>query len=545
MRKGTTPLLLLGCGFAFLQWLRWPEPPGFDQSLFGFYGHWLGRGWALYRDLWDSKPPGIFLVYAAAEPLAGAWHAARLLDGIAAAASGVLAFYLLRSMASTPPRQQASPFAPAGARVVPWAGACFAALLTAAPCFGGPRTTAQPEVLCTPLLLAAILLVQRGRDRTAVLAGVLLGAAATMKLVGVLLLPLAWLFAPAARRRSGQHARAVLAGFALPLLVCAALLGARGTLGAALEAVIAYPRAYAAEIAGRIALGPALARAGAGLVQGLPLAFALAVLGVVAAPLSPLVRSSLVWFALAGVAAVSQRQLVDYQLALCVPPLALLAACGAGTLVTWGATLTRRLRAHDASALRAWRPALRLAAGMAVVAVVAILGVNDLRAWARGYAAHAALRGGRMSQEEFVLRLGRPGLAWQEALAVREMLSKRNPVPGESILVWGFAPAVYALAGLPPATRYAFHQTLLVEGSSLSQRWPGGAARRAELLQRMQTDPPRYVVVVSGDRSALEPRDSRAELADFPALATQLATRYTAIGSTRSYELRRRIDDRD
>ena len=113
-------------------------------------------------------------------------------------------------------------------------------------------------------------------------------------------------------------------------------------------------------------------------------------------------------------------------------------------------------------------------------------------------------------------------------------------LPGETILVWGFAPAVYALAGLPPATPYAFHQTLLVDGSALSQRWPSASTRRAALLERLQGEPPRFAVVVNGDRSALEPRDSRAELADFPALAGWLTTHCMPVGSTRSYEALRR-----
>jgi hypothetical protein len=230
---------------------------------------------------------------------------------------------------------------------------------------------------------------------------------------------------------------------------------------------------------------------------------------------------------------------VDYQLAFCVPPLALLAACGAGAVTSWWAALVRRSRHESGATRRGPRGVLRLAAGLALVTAVTSLIVIELRDWERGYAAHAAYRGGRMPREEFLLRLGRPGLAWQEALAVRRILpdNAAAPEPGATILVWGFAPAVYALAGLPPATRYAFHQTLLVEGSSLSRRWPGASERRAELLLLMQHDPPRFVVVVSGDRSALEPGDSRSELAEFPALADLLERDYTRIGSTHSYEV--------
>jgi hypothetical protein len=83
-------------GWCVLQWLRWPEPPGLDQSLFVTYGHWLRRGFVLYRDLWDSKPPGLFAVYALGEACAGARHAPRMLDAFVAAAAAACMGWLLR-----------------------------------------------------------------------------------------------------------------------------------------------------------------------------------------------------------------------------------------------------------------------------------------------------------------------------------------------------------------------------------------------------------------------------------------------------------------
>jgi len=151
MRSGTTPLVLLGCTFACLQWLRWLEVPGVDQSLFVAYGRWLGRGLVLYRDLWDSKPPGLFWAYAIAERVMGTGPAPRLLDAAAAVASAVLAYLLLRSVlrdaASSAARR-----APVSSAVAPWVGAFMTAFLPADPCFGLLRTAAQPEVLSTPLV---------------------------------------------------------------------------------------------------------------------------------------------------------------------------------------------------------------------------------------------------------------------------------------------------------------------------------------------------------------------------------------------------------
>jgi hypothetical protein len=108
------------------------------------------------------------------------------------------------------------------------------------------------------------------------------------------------------------------------------------------------------------------------------------------------------------------------------------------------------------------------------------------------------------------------------------------------MLVWGLAPSLYLLSDCRPATRYAFHQTFYVPDSPLSRRWPDARARRTELLDLMQRDPPRWIVVVRGDRSGLETQDSAQELRTFPALAQQCDRDYEPRAVTPSYTLLRR-----
>src|SRR5947208_15925589 len=58
--------------------LRFPsilQPIGVDQGIFLTSGWAMTRGLVLYRDVWDQKPPGIHLTYAAAVALFGP-HAA-------------------------------------------------------------------------------------------------------------------------------------------------------------------------------------------------------------------------------------------------------------------------------------------------------------------------------------------------------------------------------------------------------------------------------------------------------------------------------------
>src|SRR5688572_5222181 len=54
---------------------------GRDQGIYATVGEGMMRGQVPYRDLWDFKPPGIFLVYGVAQTLFGkSMLAPRLLE---------------------------------------------------------------------------------------------------------------------------------------------------------------------------------------------------------------------------------------------------------------------------------------------------------------------------------------------------------------------------------------------------------------------------------------------------------------------------------
>jgi len=66
LKRGVLTLLSLAA-LAFLvflsQWHRLLFPLGDNEGFYGFYALQMGRGLQLYRDLWDHKPPGLFLQY--------------------------------------------------------------------------------------------------------------------------------------------------------------------------------------------------------------------------------------------------------------------------------------------------------------------------------------------------------------------------------------------------------------------------------------------------------------------------------------------------
>ncbi len=74
-RKATTlraaALLALGLYVVAFRAHTATEPPECDHGTYAVIGHELIRGRALYSDLWDIKPPTIYLSYAAAEAIVG------------------------------------------------------------------------------------------------------------------------------------------------------------------------------------------------------------------------------------------------------------------------------------------------------------------------------------------------------------------------------------------------------------------------------------------------------------------------------------------
>jgi hypothetical protein len=78
------------------------EPLGIDQGLWASVARGLSRGQVLYRDMWDHKPPGIFLTYLAAFRALG-WTPATVawMDIFATAATTLLLFAIVRRLSDT------------------------------------------------------------------------------------------------------------------------------------------------------------------------------------------------------------------------------------------------------------------------------------------------------------------------------------------------------------------------------------------------------------------------------------------------------------
>ena len=75
------------------------EPLGIDQSLWASAVRGMSRGQLLYRDVWEQRPPGIYLIYLAAFRVFG-WTPATVawLDIFASAATMVLLYAIVRPL---------------------------------------------------------------------------------------------------------------------------------------------------------------------------------------------------------------------------------------------------------------------------------------------------------------------------------------------------------------------------------------------------------------------------------------------------------------
>ena len=104
-----------------------------------------------------------------------------------------------------------------------------------------------------------------------------------------------------------------------------------------------------------------------------------------------------------------------------------------------------------------------------------------------------------------------------------------HTTPDECVLVWGYEPLIYFLAGRAACTRYIFDYPLTSQYAPDS--WLEGA--RATFLAEIEDRPPAYIAVAHGDVNPLESEDSARQLAAFTQLARIVEQNYcleTTIG---------------
>lgn len=423
--------------------------PSIDAAVFTEVSTQLRNGAVLYRDVWDHKPPLIYVIDAVVQaglPMLSAWVASWFVSVVALVVTGFIAERLAQ-LAGDSSSARAT-----GLLAVVLSGAFPLAL-------GGGLT----ETVATPIAGLGILMLfeARGRVWPDVLAGLLLGCAALTSLQLLPALVGAAVVVWAGRRQLAallQRTTFLGLGVAVTLLVATGWLWLAGALGSAYDVLVVYSAAYTA--LSRSHLASSVIAVGLTLLV-LP---ALLVPMVLAGPHAlmdrmrrvPVARACAAWAA-SGLLLVAVQGRVETHYAI---PLILPLAVLAGPSLT---TLGRRRGVLAPT--QGWR---RIAVVAAIVFSLVTVAAGTVIGLRRNF-----LVGLNPDSEQSVA-------AWLDA---------RTPDTGR-IFVWGNEPSLYLYARRAPASKYLYAFPLTTPGYS-------SASQVSALVAELAANPPIAIVDAS------------------------------------------------
>jgi hypothetical protein len=409
------------------------DGPTLDGAVFAVIGNVVAHGAVPYRDAWDHKPPGIYLVNALAGvalPGTGPWSRAWLASWL----STVGALMGLSILLTRTGR--------------PWYGIVAASLL-ALPLFaadhfvlGGGQTESVGLIFS---VVGLGVVASTRRPVWVALGGVALGAAV---LISVQFVPaLLGGVTVAALGRSGRVTRlvAVGAGAAVVPLLSLAWIAANGALPQMLEQVVAYNRAYLANNQQYRDKGLFWAAGDALFVLPAIVAALARVASFRRERLTVLEIGATAWLVSSVVLLVAQGLIFDHYLTSLGPPLLILAAPSLAAAFA----ATRRLN----------HPALATSILIGILAAPGIIGLAITEASAPAAPPSPAV-----------------------ATRVRQMTGSDDP-----IFVWGNEASLYLDADRPIASRFVYMFPLTAAGYTTPDLVAG-------ILEAWDTRPPRVIV---------------------------------------------------
>jgi len=505
-------------------------PMGRDQATYLVVGKGLLEGKQLYRDLWDIKPPGIFIVYAGIAKLFGrAMWSVAMVDILLLLLISYLLFRFTEPYLGR-------------------AGAALAVMVHAS--MHGEMAyfwITQPETFQVACVLAGYLLMKRrGRwwEASSFVAGLLLGYACWLKYNGVAFLPFL-LFLPFLDT-SGLDREPPRVSLSIPWrswLARAALLLAG--LAAAIGIVLAWIVFKGAWPAMKEAQFELLPRYAAMAVKRRP-HYLLSVFArtnyflgewnlwaTLAGLLVAWMRRDLRRFApvflaalTAYAAVVMQVRFHDYYFQTCYPFFAAIWAYLVVSIYEGTCVLARNLRQ------RGWR----LAAGL--VWIVFAEGVfwplpGEFNKLTMRY---EELREWRADPETFYSNYPRqlPVEFLRGQFDVIHYLEK-NGRPSDGVYLWSADCAIYYLSGHQPPTRFLSDSHMMSLWSPVS--W------REELMRDLRNAQPRFIVVARGDQLPFLTYvnlDSENYLKIFPKLECFITENYEPVADFDSFIVYRR-----
>lgn len=489
-------------------------PFGRDQAVFAYVGSVMARGGMPYRDAWDLKPPGIYLAYACLASFApnhglGLMHLLRIADLVIVAGIAVLLAGIARRCG----------YPEAAIAAAGW----YACLYLQ----GGYWGLAQAEAWANLVVLGSILLCLEASEHTPrsrwLAIGVLGGMGALLKFTTVL--PLVPFLLHAVRKETPQHRFAStatsLAGLALPLAAAGLWLAVNGALASYVE----IQRGFVAPYTQLSASSPIqhlahVVRFTGQWLTSIWLPALLAIYASVRAIRARTAATRLLTMLAGGLLAVwIQDKYFGYHWLTVLPAVSLLAAIGSVQLC--------RLSHLSGRAI----PVLSLL-GVVVWAGIA-LGSN--------YRDAARVALGNLSYSQWLIRFGHPGAGDNSFLADSWAADyvRQHTQPGDSVLVWGFEPAVYLLANRRPPSRYFFN--VAITAPFVPASW------RREFLDDVRANPPELVLCVRKDAvpwASGRTDDSVAQLQSWAELREWLKQGYQFERQIEDFAVYRRVRPR-
>jgi len=506
-----------------------PEPFGVDHGIYGYIADRLREGAVDHRDVFDHKPPGIHVVYAAAFALFGhnMWSI-RLLDLLAAIVTGWGLYALGRQWG--------------GARMGLWCGLLY-------PLFyiGGFDwlSRGQPETWVNLLFVLGLALLARPRTRLSLfVAGALLGVGFWFKPT-ILLLAVLWpiLLIRNSMNRGKAQSKAltfdVLAaggGFAAIVVAVLSYYLFHSALRDLYEAVVVFNTRYHNRLG--LVQGWNEIRQAIGFIVRPLFALTLLTLLAVAATVFPASRSSVAlgfgWLALAFGTVFWQGSFARSHYVLVLPSMIFLSGVTLDAGIETANALFSKMSgradpdSHQATFMRRggfWAVFIGFA-----LAAVNLATLSEAR-WTKFF----ALTGGRISTEQYCASFwfkgapGKGGYSFQDLRDIAAYL-EAHTTPDQTIFVWGFRPLIAWLAHRRMPTRFIFRYPLT---RTADPRW------WEQFLADLDRSPPAYFVVVLDDRGFYHPETSKDALESNGALALFLHNRYVLDRTMTDFEIYR------
>jgi hypothetical protein len=462
--------------------------PSLDAAVFVLAGARIRDGYMPYRDLWDHKPPGSYLLNALGQtilPWLDSWVVSWLVTVVLTGAAIVVFEGLLRRR-----------LAPTSAFI--WSLACLVLMASYPVTLGGGLT----ESFAILPLVAALRAVCRAEPSPRVLAsiGCLLSVACLLTLQA---LPVAAVLFVAAVSRGGGPAAllrrvgAAVAGGAVLPLAAGGWLAAGGAMGDAVDQLVTYNAAYrnAAVEASDLVVVALL------LLACLAVPSGVTIVRMVRSPraFDRIDWSCLAWVVAYGVYVGYQGRIYLHYAILVVPPAVWLAGSGMAWLMT-------RANAPDQRP----RPA---AIGLLVAAVC-------------GFAVSAVTVVGLYTA------LGRIDSDRTKTTSTAAWIEANTPASA-TLFVWGHDPDLYLLSDRPPYDRYVYDFPLFTDGYA-------PADHLAALLADWTASSPQVIVESTAAAPLLRAPEPGVEVPSYPVLGSIrdfVRSRYRLAAAFDDYEV--------